>query len=132
MSGKRPDALDRLIGRKIRLYRKARGWTQTELARRIGVTYQQLQKYEQAGCRVSASMLFRIGLTLGVSLDAFFTVAADQSSGDQNHKGGKVGGGHQTFVDDLTDACVKIAKKRIRPRIAALVREIAALSIPSR
>ena len=72
MPGRRPDALDRLIGRNIRVCRAARGWTQTELADRIGVTYQQVQKYERGSCRISASRLYRMALVLGQPVVSFF------------------------------------------------------------
>ncbi|WP_343683748.1 helix-turn-helix transcriptional regulator [Asticcacaulis sp.] len=54
-----------VVGQNIRLIRKARGLTQENLAAGLGVTFQQLQKYEKAANRVSCSMLIRICEQLG-------------------------------------------------------------------
>jgi transcriptional regulator with XRE-family HTH domain len=121
MPHRRPDAIDRRIGRNIQSCRAARGWTQTELAERIGVTYQQVQKYERGSCRVAASMLFRIGRCLEVSLDTFLPLAGD----DKAIKGPQIEGSGKTFGDELVEACINIARKRLRPRVFALVRRMA-------
>lgn len=67
---KLPDPLDQRIGANIRLYREKKGLSQTELGESIGVTYQQIQKYENASNRVAASTLIRFARVLGVSTDA--------------------------------------------------------------
>ena len=46
MGERRRDAVDVLVGRNIRILRQDRGMSQTELARKIDVTFQQVQKYE--------------------------------------------------------------------------------------
>lgn len=48
---------DRLVGERIHVLRKSKGLTQTELGRAIGVTFQQVQKYENGMNRVGASRL---------------------------------------------------------------------------
>jgi transcriptional regulator with XRE-family HTH domain len=65
-------ALDEMVGARIRMLRVDRGLSQTALAARIGVTYQQLQKYEQGDGRVGASRLARIASVLDISVGAFF------------------------------------------------------------
>lgn len=57
--------VDVVVGQNIRLLHKARGLTQENLAAGLGVTFQQLQKYEKAANRVSCSMLIRICEQLG-------------------------------------------------------------------
>lgn len=52
--------VDLTVGQNIRLIRKARGLTQENLADGVGVTFQQVQKYEKGTNRVSCSMLIRI------------------------------------------------------------------------
>ena len=82
---KRTDPLDQLIGRNIRLYRTGRGLSQTALGDRIGVSFQQVQKYENAANRVPASRLIRIARVLAVPVDAFFgheAEAAGSPDGD--------------------------------------------------
>jgi transcriptional regulator with XRE-family HTH domain len=64
--------VDRLVGQRVRLARLARGFSQTKLANALGVTFQQLQKYEKGTNRVSASKLFEIARTLEVDIGSFF------------------------------------------------------------
>ena len=47
MTSKEPDSIDRIVGRNIRIYRLQKGLTQTELADELGLTFQQVQKYEK-------------------------------------------------------------------------------------
>jgi transcriptional regulator with XRE-family HTH domain len=60
------------IGRRIRVQRTLRNATQTELATAIGITFQQVQKYENGTNRVSAGKLFQIARFLKVSVSVFF------------------------------------------------------------
>lgn len=54
-----PDPIDVAVGARIRMRRKTLGLTQTALADALGITFQQVQKYERGANRVSASMLVR-------------------------------------------------------------------------
>ena len=60
------------IGALIRKHREVNGWTQVILAAEIGVTYQQLQKYELGVSRVSASRLYDIAKELNVPVASFY------------------------------------------------------------
>lgn len=71
---------DRYIGQKIKEYRLARGYTQTELAEMIGITFQQVQKYERGSNRVSVSRLVSIAGLLNVPIDFFFEEKVDEES----------------------------------------------------
>ncbi|MFZ5721968.1 MAG: helix-turn-helix domain-containing protein [Pseudomonadota bacterium] len=66
------DPVDVAVGARIRLARKVRGRSQQALAEAIGVTFQQVQKYESGANRVSASMLARIAAQLGVPVAELF------------------------------------------------------------
>lgn len=68
MSVQSPNELDKNIGAKIKEYRLLNGLTQQYLANRIGVTYQQLHKYEQCQNRISASRLCDVCEILNVSI----------------------------------------------------------------
>src|SRR5262245_19485010 len=68
MSPKSPESIDILVGRNIRAQRIARNMSQTDLAGRLGVTFQQVQKYEQGRNRVGAGRLVRIADALEVSV----------------------------------------------------------------
>ncbi|MEH2611224.1 helix-turn-helix domain-containing protein [Bradyrhizobium sp. AZCC 1693] len=64
--------LDAMVGARIRMLRVNRGMSQTTLAERIGVTFQQVQKYERGASRAGASRLSRIASVLDVSVGEFF------------------------------------------------------------
>lgn len=66
------DRLDVHVGGRIRLRRSVMGMTQTALAERLGLTFQQVQKYERGTNRVAASRLYRIAVILEVPLSFFF------------------------------------------------------------
>jgi transcriptional regulator with XRE-family HTH domain len=72
MVKKSPDPIDVEVGRRIRIQRMARGISQTELGEKIGVTFQQVQKYEKGVNRVGASRLTRIAMVLDVAVGTFF------------------------------------------------------------
>lgn len=75
-----PDSTDAWVGARIALRRAALGLSQTDLARRIGVSFQQLQKYENGSNRISASRLHRIALALGAPVGDFFPPAQIESA----------------------------------------------------
>ncbi|WP_062010777.1 helix-turn-helix domain-containing protein [Aureimonas sp. AU4] len=67
-----PDPIDVHVGHIIRAKRLAIGLTLEELGRCLGVSYQQVQKYEKGTNRVSVSTLYRMAWVLGIAPDAFF------------------------------------------------------------
>ncbi|WP_421913519.1 helix-turn-helix domain-containing protein [Mesorhizobium sp.] len=67
-----PHPADQYVGRQIAAVRVQSDVSQAQLARSIGISFQQLQKYENARNRVSASMLFEIGSSLAVPVSRFF------------------------------------------------------------
>jgi len=69
---KTPTEIDLTIGRNLRRQRIARGKSQETLAIEVGISAQQIQKYETAINRVSASRLLQISLILGVQIADFF------------------------------------------------------------
>jgi|ERR1051325_3389812 transcriptional regulator with XRE-family HTH domain len=73
---RRATAEDVAIGQKLRALRLARGLSQGELGDTIGVTFQQVQKYEIGANRISASRLALIAKALGVPVTAFFRAFA--------------------------------------------------------
>ena len=81
---KGPHQTDIVVGRNIRLRRLAKSMSQTALAERLGITFQQIQKYEKGVNRVGASRLMQIAEALDVPVHAFFdgagAVAIDDAS----------------------------------------------------
>lgn len=67
-----PHPADQHVGRQVATVRVQSDVSQAQLARSIGISFQQLQKYENARNRVSASMLYEIGKSLGVPVSRFF------------------------------------------------------------
>jgi transcriptional regulator with XRE-family HTH domain len=67
-----PDPIDLHVGKEMRVFRTLKGMSQERLARELGVTFQQIQKYERGSNRVSASMLYRAAQALKVPISAFF------------------------------------------------------------
>ena len=70
MPAGRSDATDALIGRNIRMQRQAVRMSQGKLGARIGVSFQQVQKYERGASRIGVSRLIRIAMALRVPLGA--------------------------------------------------------------
>jgi transcriptional regulator with XRE-family HTH domain len=80
MLARAPDPLDVTVGARIRIFRNHRGMSQGELAGKIGVTFQQVQKYEKGTNRVGASRLSRIASVLGVSVGELFESSEKKSA----------------------------------------------------
>ena len=78
-----PNPVDLHVGGRVRLRRKLVGISQEQLADALGLTFQQVQKYERGSNRVSASKLYAIARTLGVPIAFFFDGLADPLGGDQ-------------------------------------------------
>jgi transcriptional regulator with XRE-family HTH domain len=77
---KRPSSVDVAVGRNVRIWRMARGLSQAELASRLGVTFQQLQKYEVGSNRIGTGRLVKIASILGLPIQTLFEGAdADPS-----------------------------------------------------
>lgn len=73
--------LDAMLGAKLRTLRVSRGISQAVLAEKIGVSFQQVQKYERGANRVGANRLARIAAVLDVSVTEFFESARTKSPG---------------------------------------------------
>jgi transcriptional regulator with XRE-family HTH domain len=72
MSTKKPEPVDVLVGRNIRIRRLALNMSQGKLGKAIGVSFQQIQKYEHGANRVGASRLMQISRELNISVSSFF------------------------------------------------------------
>jgi transcriptional regulator with XRE-family HTH domain len=121
MSVKTPDPLDAMVGAKIRILRIDRGLRQSDLAKKIGVTYQQIQKYEKGANRVGASRLSRLAAVLGVSVGELFEAA--------NSKRAAANSPFQLLSEPgalrVLKAYVRTSNPRVRRAIANLVEGIA-------
>lgn len=67
-----PDRIDRIVAKNIRRLRRAAGMSQTVLGEHVGVTYQQIQKYEDGTDRIVASRLWKCAEALDVPVETLF------------------------------------------------------------
>lgn len=81
---KSPHPIDVEVGAKAKQFRAIRRMTQTDLAKKLGITFQQIQKYEVGSNRVSASRLYQMAQALGVSPADFFPDVAEGAMHDEN------------------------------------------------
>lgn len=93
-----PNMVDAYIGQRIRLRRNIMAITQKDLAVKCGITFQQIQKYETSGNRISASRLFQISTALETPVAFFF-------AGLMPHHAG---------FDDAKDLPAGTSSKRLR------------------
>ncbi|WP_269714143.1 helix-turn-helix domain-containing protein [Caulobacter sp. NIBR2454] len=118
------DPLDIRLGRLIRARRRAAGWSQAALGRRIGVSFQQVQKYESGANRVSAATLHALAAAFEVPTASFFDglsgPAAAAPARDLAAELLCVPGGAE-----LAEAFLAIRSPRVRSRLLALAGEIA-------
>ena len=120
-----PNPIDRHVGLRIRLRRKELGISQEKLAESIGLTFQQVQKYERAANRVSASKLWEVARALNTNIAYFYEgLGRDGMSGE-------LGSGLEEFLlttdgMELARYFPQIQKPRLRRQILELVRSMAA------
>ena len=72
MTKKNPNPIDVHVGNRVRMRRMLVGMSQEKLGDALGLTFQQVQKYEKGANRVSASRLYQMSSTLGVPIQFFF------------------------------------------------------------
>ncbi len=118
MAERRRPSLDEHIGERIRRRRVELGLTQEGLARVLGVTYQQIQKYEAGTNRISAVYLHRLAEVLAVPLEWFF-----EGHGEPPRPGGH--GRSARLVRELLRGFDRIGSEEVRQAVAALVRTVA-------
>lgn len=122
-----PNPVDLHVGARIRMRRKILGVSQERLAEDLGLTFQQIQKYERGANRVSASKLYEIAKSLQSSVAYFFEGLADTT-------GEGVAEGGEPYVHDflmtsegleLAGLFPRITRPKVRRRILELVRSMA-------
>jgi transcriptional regulator with XRE-family HTH domain len=118
---KRPSSVDVAVGRNVRIWRMNRGFSQAQLARRLGVTFQQVQKYETGSNRIGTSRLVMIAAILDIPIPALLEEA----------QGADPAGSLLALIDDrrsfrLAQAFAAIADRDARLSIVNLVEKVAA------
>lgn len=129
---KRPHLIDESVGRGIRSRRATLGMTQEKLAEKVGVSFQQIQKYESGVNRVSASRLQAIANALDVQPSYFFEGVVNVfNSPPKLANSVDPSGGLIEFLGSaeglaLNLAFAKIGDVRVRRRVVELAKAIAA------
>ena len=130
MRNKSPNPTDRHVGARLRMRRLMLKMSQQQLGDLLGLSFQQVQKYEKGTNRIGASRLQQIALILNVSITYFFEGApAPNSVGKE--PGAKVAPDYvNAFLTDidglaLTKAFMRINKPGVKRAIVSLVKKIA-------
>jgi transcriptional regulator with XRE-family HTH domain len=124
-----PHPVDRHVGLRIRMRRKEVGISQERLAEALGLTFQQVQKYERAANRVSASKLFEIARALDTSVSYFYEGLAPAADADLESPSAP-NLDVQAFLltpegAELAAAFPRLGRARVRRKIVELVRALA-------
>lgn len=123
------------IGSEIKRIRKSIGISQMKLAEKVGVSFQQIQKYERGVNKISAEMIQRIAMALGVSVDTFFgkekASVISESYGKYSSKGKNSGVERPLPLNSEETALLqlfrKIESKKIREGLIKQLRGIVEL-----
>lgn len=130
---KKPNPIDIHVGSRIRLRRTMLGMSQEKLGESLGITFQQIQKYEKGTNRVGASRLQAISGILNVPVSFFFEDAPDGNPA--NTPAGMAEASSSNYVVDflssseglqLNRSFVKISDPKVRRKIVDLVKALAA------
>jgi transcriptional regulator with XRE-family HTH domain len=122
-----PHPVDRHVGLRIRMRRKELGISQERLAEALGLTFQQVQKYERAANRVSASKLWEIARALNTSVSYFYDGVAGAGEVDAPTSGGR--GAHAFMLTsdgvELAALFPKLPHPKLRRKVLELIRALA-------
>jgi transcriptional regulator with XRE-family HTH domain len=130
-SERSPNPVDIHVGMQVRLRRKELKISQERLADQLGLTFQQVQKYERGANRISASKLYEIARALRVSIAWFFEglddPTADPFDGVTETDRAPFARSFLTSPEgiDLANLFPKVTPRRVRRRLVDLVRSLA-------
>lgn len=121
-----PHPVDVHVGRQIRLRRKSIGLTQHAIAERLGLTFQQVQKYERGHNRVSASKLFEIANALQTDVAYFFQGMSSHEAAPLTHEDRTIAEfASSDFGRELILALHAVPAKNVRRGMLALAKALA-------
>jgi transcriptional regulator with XRE-family HTH domain len=122
-----PHPIDIYVGSRIRHQRALAGLNQTQLAMKVGVTFQSIQKYERGTNRVSASRLQQIATALNVPVSQFFDGLATESAVRPGTPPVPEHGPTTREIHDLNLAFTAIADRTVRRAFLYLMRSAAGM-----
>ena len=129
----RPSPIDVHVGARVRLRRTLLGMSQEKLGEALGLTFQQVQKYERGVNRIGASRLFDLARVLDVPIGFFFDDMPDSLGGGGRRSMG-LAEGQEGFEDDtlhrretleLVRAYYRITDPSVRKRVFDLIKSLA-------
>lgn len=132
MTKKVPNPIDVHVGSRVRLRRMLVGMSQEKLGEMLGLTFQQIQKYEKGANRIGASRLYQIAQILGVSVQFFFDDMPQEHAISQN-EGGMSEPDAAPFVMDFVSSAeglqlnrsyTRISDAHVRKRLLELVKSL--------
>ena len=129
--GDGPHPVDRHVGVRIRMRRKEMGVSQERLAEALGITFQQVQKYERGANRMGSSRLYEFAKVLDVPVSFFFEEMPATASLGKRKPGRPRGKATEPDVNtkretlELVRAYYKITNEDVRKQIRGMVQELA-------
>jgi transcriptional regulator with XRE-family HTH domain len=125
-----PNPIDQHVGRRVWMRRKVLAMSQQKLGAALGLTFQQVQKYEKGATRIGASRLQQISHILQVPVTFFFEGAPNASAPHGSNESEPWMAQIDDFVSDpdglrLIEAFKRIDNAALRRKIVMLVQEIA-------
>ncbi len=132
-SARKANPIDAHVGSRVRLRRMLLGMSQEKLAEKLGLTFQQVQKYEKGINRVGASRLFELAQLLGVGVEFFYEDAPAMAGSVLAVPGFADRSGENYIVDflnsreglELNRAFMRITDPKVRRSVIELVKSIA-------
>jgi transcriptional regulator with XRE-family HTH domain len=129
MATKAPNPIDKHVGARVRMRRLLIGMSQEKLGTALGITFQQIQKYEKGANRIGASRLQQMSDVLGVPVAYFFEDAQGEAlppGFSSDKKGDYVADFLATSEGlQLTKSFMKVKDAKVRRRIVDLVSSLA-------
>jgi transcriptional regulator with XRE-family HTH domain len=130
MAKKAPNPIDKHVGSRVRMRRMMLSMSQEKLGDALGLTFQQVQKYEKGTNRIGASRLQQIAHILQVSVSFFFEGAPHSPGGGMSEAPSPAYVADFLATSDglsLTKAFMRIKSNKLRRRIVDLVEQIAGI-----
>ncbi len=130
----RPSPIDAHVGSRVRLRRTLLGMSQEKLGEALGLTFQQVQKYERGVNRIGASRLFDLARVLDVPISFFFDDMPDTMGNGASRRSFGFAEGQEGFEDDtlhrretleLVRAYYRITDPSVRKRVFDLIKSLA-------
>ena len=124
--------IDIHVGTRLRQRRALLGMSQTDLGEAVGLTFQQVQKYERGANRISSSRLFEFAKVLNVSISHFFEGMSQEVATGKRPVGRPRTKPSETEINtkretlELVRAYYKITDKELRRSVGDLVKSLAA------